>query len=137
MNSRNREMVGVIVAPLVIPFALLIFIGTSGLFGEQGVFSVFAVTTSVIFSYLGMLVLGLPVIIFLKKFGRYSLGWVFVAGAVCGAIVWFVFLGLFSGSLYSESGVSYLSVVAGAVLGAMVSLTYSLIAGIGVSGRAI
>ena len=136
MNSRDREIAGVIIAPLVIPFVVFVF-GASGAFGAQGVISLVAIFSSVIFSYSGMFILGLPAVYFLKRFGRFNLGWVLVAGVVGGAVVWFVFLELFSRSLESESGVSYLSIVSGAIMGSLVALTYGLIAGVRTSGRAI
>jgi hypothetical protein len=136
MNSRNREIAGVIVAPLSIPFVVLVF-GSSGVFGVQGVFSTVALFVSVIFSYFGMFILGFPAIFALKKYGSYSLGWIVLIGMFGGVVIWFIFLELFSRYLGNDEGLSYISVFFGAIMGALVSFIYSLIAGVGISGRAI
>lgn len=133
MNLSAREIYGVIVAPLIIP----LFGAASGGFGVEGAWSLLGMLSTVFFSYAGMIALGLPAIAVLKRRGKLTLGWLLVAGTVGGAIIWLVILALLGSLLGSSAAVSPFTVIAGAVLGAFVALTYGLIAGVRVSGQAI
>ena len=75
-----REVVGVFVAPSSIP---LIFANIGGGFSD------FVFKFSIVASYGGMLIFGVPAILILKKSTRYSIVWLVLSGIICG-IFWFV-----------------------------------------------
>jgi hypothetical protein len=133
MNLSAREITGVFLSPLVIPLFGLV----AGGYDEADSWEWLGIASMVGFSYLGMVVFGIPAILSLKKHGKLLLGWLVIAGMMGGAFIWLVFIALLSWWLESTSVVSPLTVFGGAMLGAFVAITYGIIAGVRVSGKAI
>jgi len=131
-HSSGRELIGALVAPLSIPAIFSVI----GLIPGQGVWGVLEIFISAIFSYMGMFLFGLPVIYYLKNKGALTLAWVVGIGAVVGIVVWLIFMGLLAIVLGSSSEVGIFSLIFGAVMGFIVSLTYGLISGVKVGGHA-
>jgi len=78
-----REVVGIFVAPSSIPLIFAIL---------GGGFSDFVFKFSLVASYVGMLIFGIPTILVLKIYDRHSIVWLVFSGIICGIVAFVIFL---------------------------------------------
>jgi hypothetical protein len=88
-------------------------------------------------AYLGMAVIGLPVLLWLKKTDRYSALWMLAASAISGAVfglIYLIILLILSGNDFSGSGLILAGMVAilnGTIVGSSVGLFYIMVMHLG------
>ena len=122
----SRLFLAAILAPLSIPTVLIVLI----IFGGpafQGIWGVFAIGISIVFSYVGTWVLGIPIFYWLQRRGWLSTSTLVLCGSLIGAVVWFLFLQLLGWMLESSGSYSLDNVMWGAALGAFVAAIFGLI----------
>ena len=128
-----RVVLGVALSPLAAPVLVLLWpIVLPG--GERPYTSTniwWVAAASALCSYVGMFVLGLPILYALKVSRRLTIGWVVSAGAIAGAFEYsLIHIGIVSTFHLSEEG-SSIRYIRGAILGLSVSWLAATIAGIG------
>lgn len=127
----NRTKLAYILAPIFPALYMLAipYLSGSSYTGRHDILLVLLFSLSV--SYLSCLLLGFPLVKFLRKRNSLSLVNVVVGGVLLGMLVYYVFGYGFTALLDSSmESVSLIQVLAwGAALGALVALPFSLIAG--------
>jgi len=137
--SPIRVIVGFLLAPLVVPIAILVRDeikagGASSYQSEIAWIFVFAGVTS----YLGLLILGLPLTYILKRFGRLVLLSLILGGIVAGGVTMVAFaicFPLLLGSPVRIEDIDAQWLAAGAGLGATTAAVFGLIAGVPVASK--
>lgn len=137
--SPMRVIVGFLLAPMIVPFAILVrdAIKVGGAFpyhSEIAWIFVFAAVTS----YLGLLILGLPLTYILKRFRRLVLLSLVLGGIVAGVVTMVTFaicFPLLLGSPVRIEDIDTQMLAAGAGLGAITAAVFGLIAGVPVIGK--
>ncbi|WP_308366717.1 MULTISPECIES: hypothetical protein [unclassified Microbulbifer] len=131
MNNK-RIILAFVFAPLV---PTIYFLGFMEPVGKNVILML--LVYSICFSYLPTLLLGLPLVSYLRKVHRLNLVNVVAIGAAGGMIVFYVFGFVFSAMLDSSKSVTpaISELIWGAILGMSVAIPFSLIAGIPLSGR--
>ena len=118
---------GVFVAPSSIPLVCAVL---------EGGFSDFDFAFSLVASYGGMLLFGIPVILVLKISARYSMVWLALSGVICGIVSFIIFytalLALITGEIVPNMN-SLIEITPralwwGSLFGIVVSTLYGLIA---------
>ena len=125
MTMKDRDKVALAVTPLLVPIVFVVF----AIFEGSSIWNTFGVLLALVFSYLGMLVVGLPVIFWLKNKEKLSLIYLIFVGGIVGAMVWNTFLFSLGFLLDSTAQLSVVSLFGGALIGAVHGLVFSLLSG--------
>lgn len=128
--TKKRLVLAFIFAPLV---PTIYFLGFMAPAGEN--VAMMLLVFSIGFSYIPTLLLGLPLVSYLRKTQRLNLVNVVAVGAIGGMIAFYVFGLVFSAMLVSSKGITpaISDLVWGAIFGVSVAVPFSLIAGIPLS----
>jgi hypothetical protein len=124
MRIPGRYIVGISMAPLVIPVFFAFYDGMDPV----------VINISLLLSYSGMIIFGIPIILYLSKIQRLKLILICVLGAVTGCLVWFTFLVGYANVMgtvttYEIPELLY-SALIGVSMGFVVALVFGLVAGI-------
>lgn len=128
--NRTRVLFGLFLAPISLPICLLAGMtfsdgSLSGAWGYAGMVSVTVV------SYLGTFFIGLPLVIYLRNKNKLSFPRLAVCGGISGIAVLFLTSVALAAFLDSITSFTWQSLVWGAAMGLIISLTFGVIAGVG------
>ena len=125
--NKKRVISGAIIAP----WTSVIVLFLSGLSdGNSPQMDTLIYLIALITSYLGTLILGMPLVYFLGRFKCLNLPILVLSGSVLGIFVWYLF-SIFLGYMLSSS-VSFelKNIIGGIFFGSIISICFGLIAGI-------
>ena len=126
--SESRFRLAVAVAPMA-PTALIVVASLLLPYGFGNGLP-FAILFSVLTSYLGFFLVGLPLVHLLKRKGYLNFGTLAIAGIVAGVIVFAGFSVLFRLMLDSRVSYGVLGAAWGAGFGLLVAIAFGLVAGL-------
>jgi len=119
------------VAPWAAPVAVLLLRAAQGPASPYQSDVPWILGFGVVTSYIGTLVLGLPLVVVLHRIHRLTLVPLLLCGSATGAVVFYLFLKVFALMLGSPlATVRIRDLVGGTMLGVLVALVFGLIAGI-------
>lgn len=122
---KDRDKIALAVTPLLAPIVLVVF----SIFNGSSTWNTFGFLVSLVFSYIGMLVIGLPVILWLNNKDKLSQIHLILAGGVVGVVVWNTFLFFLGFILANTAQFSFVTLFGGALIGAAHGLVFSLLSG--------
>lgn len=93
-------------------------------------FNILAVALALLTSYLGLIVIGFPLIYLLKRIGWLNLPALAITGALAGIGVFALFLEGLGAMLESSAPINIIQILWGAGLGLSAALSFGLISGI-------
>ncbi|MCU7853424.1 MAG: hypothetical protein KZQ80_14570 [Candidatus Thiodiazotropha sp. (ex Monitilora ramsayi)] len=127
------EMKGVIIAPLAGVAAFAIFLFAMSIFSPNyGDLNLALVLHSIFCSYAGMIFVGIPIIIVLKKSDDFTLLNLAICGGVAGILVLHLYIYIVVTG--QEVNVNQMGIIVGFLLGLIVAITYGAIAKINTRG---
>lgn len=124
--SKNRYTFAAVISPLIpAVIALAPMLG-----GENPQFEMLAVALALLTSYLGLFVIGLPLVFLLERIGWLNLPVLSITGALAGIGVLALFLQGLGAILESSAPINTIQILWGAGLGFSAALSFGLISGI-------
>jgi len=122
-------IVASLLAPLSAPLANFLspILARGGQWPYNQTDYVLVMAVSTLCAYLALFFVGIPIYWILKRLQVLNIFTLSVGGAVSGALLFHIFLGLI---FWSSPGISLFGVLWGAFLGLLVALTFGLIAGV-------
>lgn len=100
------------------------------LHSESSQFNILALGLALLTCYLGLIVIGLPLVHLLMHFGWLNLLVLTITGALAGIVVFTLFLQGLEAILKSHSPIQFIQILWGAGLGLISALSFGLISGI-------
>ena len=131
----SRLVLAAALAPLAAPVGLYL---QGVIQTESFYFPIFSVVglSGLVVSYLGLLLIGLPCFLVIKKLGLLNLPLLGLVGILAGVIVYFVFISLlFSSPSQALSSFDISSFLLGGLLGFSVALIFGVMAGVSLRGN--
>jgi hypothetical protein len=126
LTDKLRLRLATLVAPLAVPLLILIFVVPFTGESERGLTEA-VIVWATITSYLGCLVLGLPIVHLLLRLDRLTVANLSLAGFCAGAVVTFFVARVFVG-VSGPGNLGAKGVVLFAVIGAIVGATFGVVA---------
>lgn len=124
--TETRFTVAAVTSPLV-PAGIAL---APMLQAESSQYNMLAVALALLTSYLGVIVIGLPLVHLLKRIGWLNLPALAITGALAGIGVFALFLQGLGAMLESSAPLNLIQILWGAGLGLSAALSFGLIAGI-------
>jgi purine-cytosine permease-like protein len=126
--SNTRTLLAILLAP-ALPTLYFLIAYSDADSGSSAGFFILIISLSV--SYIAFVVFGLPLLALLKRKRKLNIAYVSVGGAILGMIVFYLFGFVLAALLESSRDISpnLNELIAGAALGVLVALPFSLIAG--------
>jgi hypothetical protein len=83
-----RQLIAFLIAPLIVPILLFPYLSSRS---SNPNFIAFIVIVTIVFAYVGMIIFGLPMYLFLRRH-RWTSFWIAPSlGFLVGAVVWMIF----------------------------------------------
>jgi hypothetical protein len=138
-TSTKRQWLAFALAPMTPTLYFLLLFELSPQLNVSNQSELLVLFFSTIVSYISCLILGLPLVLLLKKYGSLNTIFLTICGAVLGAIVFHIVGAGFSAIIDSTINLFQLDtrlLKFGAGFGVLVSIPYGVIAGFPIIGKA-
>ncbi|MFV1985455.1 MAG: hypothetical protein ACC657_18040 [Thiohalomonadales bacterium] len=126
-----RKILAFVIAPLTpaaLQIILPVMISQSWPFNQTDYKIIIAVST--ITSFIGLFIIGIPLIIWLRKINRLSITNLSLAGVLSGAVIFYLFWLLLGLALQTSAIYGVYPLIYGSTLGFVVAFTFGMVSGI-------